>query len=88
MRKCARSPISSFLLGAEIASHTSADEARIAGAVEVAELNGSLIVSASVKLVDPWSSEFRQATVALRRWLWPFTVQSPGDAVGIEVQAA
>ena len=32
-------------------------------------------------LVEPHDPAFLAGTVELRRWLWPFTIQNPADAV-------
>lgn len=74
------------LLGPKIASQLSADDARKAGALAVEELNGSLLIDAYPTLIETWSPDFLKATVDLRRWLWPYTIQNRSDSVGLGVK--
>lgn len=74
------------LLGPKLASQVSAAEAKAAGAESVEELNGSLLVDAYSNVVETWDPEFLKATVELRRWLWPHTIQNPADASGLGVK--
>lgn len=39
------------------------------------------LVHAWPTLVEPRDPEFLAGTVELRRWLWPYTIQNPADAV-------
>jgi hypothetical protein len=71
------------LLGPKLASQVTAAEARAAGALVVKEINGSLLIDAYPTVVETWDPEFLKATVELRRWLWPHTIQNPADAVGL-----
>jgi hypothetical protein len=71
------------LLGPKLASQVTAAEARAAGALAVKEINGSLLIDAYPTVVETWDPEFLKATVELRRWLWPHTIQNPADAVGL-----
>jgi hypothetical protein len=64
-----------------------ADAARDAGALDVREVNGSVIVRAMEGPPrDSLDPEFLAATVRLRRWLWPHTFQNPLDAAGFEAE--
>lgn len=67
------------LLGPELATRAVAAGARDAGAAEVREIEGSLLVRATR---DPGGVDagFAARATALRRWLWPHTVQNPVDA--------
>jgi hypothetical protein len=71
------------LLGPKLACEVTAAEARAAGALAVEEINGSLLIDAYPIVVETWDPEFLRATVELRRWLWPHTIQNPADAVGL-----
>jgi hypothetical protein len=71
------------LLGPKLASEVTAADARAAGALAVKEINGSLLIDAYPTVVETWDPEFLKATVELRRWLWPHTIQNPADAVGL-----
>lgn len=71
------------LLGTKLASQVSAESARSAGASAVEEIGGSLLIDAYPKIVETWDPEFVKATVELRRWLWPHTIQNPADASGL-----
>lgn len=71
------------LLGTKLASQVSAAEAKAAGASVVEEIGGSLLIDAYPKIVETWDPEFVKATVELRRWLWPHTIQNPADASGL-----
>jgi hypothetical protein len=39
------------------------------------------LIHAWPALVEPRAPEFLAGTTALRRWLWPFTIQNPADAL-------
>jgi hypothetical protein len=39
------------------------------------------LIHAWPELVEPRDPEFLAGTTALRRWLWPFTIQNPADAI-------
>ncbi len=39
------------------------------------------LIHAWPELVEPRDPEFLAGTTALRRWLWPFTIQNPADAL-------
>jgi hypothetical protein len=71
------------LLGPKLASQVSAADARNAGALALEEINGSLLIDAYPSVVETWDPEFLKATVELRRWLWPYTIQNPADAIGL-----
>lgn len=71
------------LLGPKLASQLSAADALAAGALSVQELNGSLLIDAYPTVVETWDPEYLRATVTLRKWLWPHTIQNPTDAVGL-----
>jgi len=71
------------LLGPKLASQVTAAEAVAAGALAVKEINGSLLIDAYPTVVETWDPEFLKATVELRKWLWPHTIQNPADAVGL-----
>lgn len=71
------------LLGPKLASAVSAADALAAGALAVQELGGSLLIDAYPTVVETWDPEYLRATVALRRWLWPHSIQNPADAVGL-----
>lgn len=71
------------LLGPKLASQVSAADAGAAGALAVEELNGSLLIDAYPTVVETWDPAFLKATVELRRWLWPHTIQNPADAIGL-----
>jgi hypothetical protein len=71
------------LLGPKLASQLSAADAVAAGALAVKEINGSLLIDAYPTVVETWDPEYLTATVELRRWLWPHTIQNPADAVGL-----
>jgi len=72
------------LLGPKLASRLSAADATAAGALAVREINGSLLIDASPTIVETWDPDFLRATVELRRWLWPYTIQNEADAVGLK----
>ncbi len=72
-----------MLLGPRLASQVSATEARNAGALAIEEVSGSLLIDAYPSVVETWAPEFLKATVELRRWLWPYTIQNPADAIGL-----
>ncbi|MCE9573524.1 MAG: hypothetical protein K8W52_10235 [Deltaproteobacteria bacterium] len=71
------------LLGPKLASQVTADQATAAGAIAVQEINGSLLIDAYPTIVETWDPEFLRATLELRRWLWPNTIQNPADNVGL-----
>jgi hypothetical protein len=71
------------LLGPKLASQVSAADATAAGALAVQEINGSLLIDAYPEVVETWDPEFLRATVELRRWLWPHTIQNAADAAGL-----
>jgi hypothetical protein len=71
------------LLGPKLASQVSASDALAAGALAVQEINGSLLIDAYPTVVETWDPEYLKATVNLRKWLWPHTIQNPADAVGL-----
>lgn len=71
------------LLGPKLASQLSAADALAAGALAVQELNGSLLIDAYPTVVETWDPDYLRATVNLRKWLWPHTIQNPADAVGL-----
>jgi hypothetical protein len=71
------------LLGPKLASQVSAADATAAGALAVQEINGSLLIDAYPEVVETWDPELLRATVELRRWLWPHTIQNPADAAGL-----
>jgi hypothetical protein len=71
------------LLGPKLASQLTAAGALTAGALAVKEINGSLLIDAYPTVVETWEPEYLNATVKLRRWLWPHTIQNPADAVGL-----
>jgi hypothetical protein len=74
------------LLGPTLAASAGgADAARAAGALELREINGSLLFSSiEGPPCDSLDPAFLAATTRLRRWLWPHTFQNPLDAVGFE----
>lgn len=76
------------MLGPTLASAAGgAEAARAAGALDVREVNGSLIFQAMAGPPrDSLDPEFLAATVRLRRWLWPHTFQNPLDAAGFEAE--
>jgi len=47
----------------------------------VDEIGNCKLITAWPELVEPRDPAFLAGTVELRRWLWPFTVQNPHDAV-------
>jgi hypothetical protein len=71
------------LLGPKLASQVSASDALAAGALAVQEINGSLLIDAYPTVVETWDPEYLKATVNLRKWLWPHTIQNPADAAGL-----
>jgi hypothetical protein len=71
------------LLGPKLASQVSASDALAAGALAVQEINGSLLIDAYPTVVETWDPDYLRATVNLRKWLWPHTIQNPADAVGL-----
>jgi hypothetical protein len=71
------------LLGPKLASQVSASDALAAGALAVKEINGSLLIDAYPTVVETWDPDYLRATVNLRKWLWPHTIQNPADAVGL-----
>jgi hypothetical protein len=74
------------LLGPKLASRVSAADATAAGALAVQERNGSLVIDAYPTVVETWDPAYLKATVALRKWLWPHTIQNPADAIGLGIQ--
>ncbi|MEZ4363314.1 MAG: hypothetical protein R3B48_24270 [Kofleriaceae bacterium] len=76
------------LLGPKLASQLSAADARAAGALAAQEINGSLLIDAYPSIVETWDPEFLRATVNLRKWLWPHTIQNPADAAGLGIKLA
>jgi hypothetical protein len=79
---------STTLLGPALAQAAGgAEAARAAGAIDVREVNGSLIFRAMEGPPrDSLDPAFLAATVGLRRWLWPHTFQNPLDAAGFEAE--
>jgi hypothetical protein len=71
------------LLGPKLASQVTAADALAAGALAVQEINGSLLIDSYPTVVETWDPEYLKATVNLRKWLWPHTIQNPADAVGL-----
>ena len=71
------------LLGPKLASQVSSADATTAGALAVKEFNGALLIDAYPTVVETWDPEFLKATVELRKWLWPHTIQNPADAIGL-----
>ena len=71
------------LLGPKLAGQVAAADARAAGALAVEEINGSLLIDAYPTVVETWDPGFLKATVELRRWLWPHTIENPADAAGL-----
>jgi len=47
----------------------------------VDDVGNCKLITAWPELVEPRDPAFLAGTVELRRWLWPFTVQNPHDAV-------
>lgn len=47
----------------------------------VEELGDCKVLKAWPELVEPRDPAFLAGTVELRRWLWPYTIQNPADAV-------
>ncbi|MEZ4363312.1 MAG: hypothetical protein R3B48_24260 [Kofleriaceae bacterium] len=76
------------LLGPKLASQLSAADALAAGALAVQEISGSLLIDAYPSIVETWDPEFLRATVSLRKWLWPHTIQNPADAAGLGIKLA
>ena len=76
------------LLGPALAQAAGgAEAARAAGALDVREVNESLIFRAMEGPPrDSLDPGFLAATVRLRRWLWPHTFQNPLDAAGFEAE--
>lgn len=76
------------LLGPTLAAAAGgAAAARAAGAVEVQEVGGAIIVRAMAGPPrDSLDPEFLAATLRLRRWLWPHTFKNPLDAAGFEAE--
>jgi hypothetical protein len=69
------------VLGPDLAARAGgASAARDAGADQVDEMAGSLLVRATSDPMDSLGAAFASRTAALRRWLWPHTVQNPVDA--------
>ncbi len=50
-------------------------------ALTIEELGDCKVLKAWPELVEPRDSAFLAGTVELRRWLWPYTIQNPADAV-------
>lgn len=74
------------LLGPRLASQFTGRDAEKAGALAVRDLNASMLIDAYPTVVETWDPEFLKATVELRRWLWPHTIQNPADAVGLGIK--
>lgn len=76
------------LLGPTLAAAAGgAAAARAAGALDVRELDGSIVFQAMPGPPrDSLDPEFLAATTALRRWLWPHTFKNPLDAAGFEAE--
>lgn len=76
------------LLGPTLAAAAGgADAARAAGALDLRELDGSLLFQAMPGPPrDSLDPEFLAATTSLRRWLWPHTFKNPLDAAGFEAE--
>ena len=78
----------STLLGPTLAvAAGGAEAARAAGAHEVQEIGGSLLIRAMPGPPrDSLDPAFLAATTGLRRWLWPHSFQNPLDAAGFEAE--
>ena len=76
------------LLGPTLAAAAGgADAARAAGALDLREIDGSLLFQAMPGPPrDSLDPEFLAATTSLRRWLWPHTFKNPLDAAGFEAE--
>jgi hypothetical protein len=70
------------LLGPKLASRTSDDALREAGALEVEKVGASLIVDVTPTLVETWSKPYLDATAKLRALAWPWMFQHPLDKPG------
>lgn len=67
------------LLGPKFASQVDADKLAAAGATNIEHINGSVLFDATPELHEAWSPEYLDATVELRRLLWPLSFQNPAD---------
>jgi hypothetical protein len=68
------------LLGPELAATAGgAGAARAAGAARVEDRHGCLIVQSTDDVADSLAFDWHARTRNLRRWLWPHTIQNPGD---------
>lgn len=86
-RKCRRLYWTTLLGPALTAAAGGAEAARAAGALNVREINGSIVFQAMEGPPrDSLDPEFLAATTKLRRWLWPHTFQNPLDAAGFEAE--
>lgn len=76
------------LLGRQLADAAGGgDAARAAGALDLREIDGSLLFRAMPgPPLDSLDPAFLAATTSLRRWLWPHTFQNPLDAAGFEAE--
>ena len=50
----------------------------------IEDLGPCKVLTAWPDLVEPHDPAFLNATGALRRWLWPLTIQNPADALGVD----
>jgi len=53
----------------------------------IEDLGDCKMITAWPDLVEPRDPAFLAGTVELRRWLWPFTLQNPADAVELDSTA-
>jgi len=67
------------LLGPKFASQIDVGALRDAGATNLTTVNGSVIFDAAPALVEAWDPTYLAATPALRRLLWPLSMQHPMD---------
>ena len=52
------------------------------------EVGDCKVLVASPELVAPDDPAFLAGTRVLRQWLWPYSIQNPVDAVGLDLPAA
>ena len=47
----------------------------------IEDLGNCKVLTAWPELCDPRDPAFLRGTVALREWLWPYTIQNPADHI-------
>jgi hypothetical protein len=56
-------------------------------AATATEHGGARIIEAHPAVIETWDPAFLEATLPLRRWLWPHTIGNPADAAGLGIAA-